>query len=179
MPLLNDYYTLQWGELGFAKPLQSNQRNIAGKMMLTRGRLDLPEPFRWRLETGPLGVDWIECGLAVLLSERLRGVLETNLGPEDEIQWIASEVEHGDGTVAPYWSAHFPHLRDVLDEERTDRGPSGVPMRWCLSRAKLTGIRVTAVPMSGSMLVVDEEVVRQMMTHGIVGVRYSRAPIAD
>lgn len=76
---------------------------------------------------------------ATLFSERVRGVVDAHLGPADEVQWIAAELELLDAKRVRYWVAHLPVHHDVLSDDGTDWQDNGVPIRYAYSRSKLTG----------------------------------------
>lgn len=179
---MTDYYTLL-STMDFIHPkLLDRERirgNLAGATADTVGRFEIEEPIHWRVEKDRPVTDWIiGASPALMLSTRFRAVLDANLGPADEIQWIASEVEMLDGTVVPYWTPHFPRPRDVLDEVLTERGPSGIPAIWFVSRAKMHGIRVTDAGMPAT-LVVDAGIRDLLQQEALTGFHMLRSRITD
>lgn len=179
---MTEYYTLS-STFDFIGPkLLDRERvrgNLAGATLRTLGRFEIEEPIHWRVERDRPVTDWIlGASPARMLSTRFRGILDANLGTEDEIQWIASEVEMLDGTIKDYWSPHFPHPRDVLDEVLTQWGPSGLPMLWILSREKMRGVRVTNAGMPAT-LVVDSAIRDELLQERLTGFEMTLSRITD
>ncbi|MGN8551652.1 UNVERIFIED_CONTAM: hypothetical protein OHV15_03585 [Microbacterium sp. SLM126] len=178
---MTDYFELIPADfLGTANLLDPLRGSVTGKLMVASGPVEFDEPLHWQLTNKRPATDWL-MGLmpTILLTERFRAVLDANVGPRDHIQWIESEVKLLDDTTAPYWTPHFPHPVDVLDEARTQWGPSGAPMRWFLSRGKLDQVRVTKVPMTGLSFVVDAETLSDLQRERLTGFQALQARIIE
>lgn len=152
--------------------------------------LDQPPVWAWRNpDRNPQDLVAAVGGVR-LLSPRLRDILQANLGPHDEVQWLPAELELLDGRRAEHWILHLPVHHDLLSDDGTHWQPNGIPMRHAYSRAKLTGHHVTAyttraatytVPIVGtvhtgtrantSRLVVTAAVIDDMAAVDITGVR--------
>lgn len=74
---------------------------------------------------------------------------------------------------------HFPGERDILDQEWTQWGPSGLPIRWFLSAPKIEGISVTERPNVAGHLIVNGDVMRALRRAKLTGYRAMRARVAD
>ena len=131
-----------------------------------------------------------------LVSPRVRDVLESHLGPKDEVQWLPGTLRHGDGEGLTYWTPHFPVHHDVLDEEITERDPRlGTPGRYFYSPAKLAGHGMTTwhtpardVEAYGRVVhlasrsavdtfVVNAAIARDLRAADVTGARLTPAPV--
>jgi len=153
--------------------------------------------WRW-LSTTRLPFDLVFTFDAVrLVSPRVRDILDSHLGPKDEVQWLPGTLKHGEGEELTYWTPHFPVHHDVLDEELTDRDPRlGTPGRYFYSPAKLAGHamtswhtpardieaygRVVHMPSrtAADTLVVSAAIARDLRAAGVTGARLSPAPVS-
>lgn len=107
----------------------------------------------------PPMLDWLpDTTSRRVLSSRAREVLEAVAGADDHLQWLPADVVTPDGAHVRYWVMHFTETPDIYDRERTDFGPSGLPMRWVVSRSKVVGRRIFAPPFLGEVFVVDDGV---------------------
>ncbi len=158
--------------------------------------LDAPLVWAWRNpQREPRDLVHTVSG-ATLFSPRVQEILDAQLGPDDEVQWLPAELVLTDGTSAPHWIAHLPVHHDVLSDDGTDWQPNGVAMRYAYSRAKLAGHHLTAhvsrparvtVPTVGivelgtqrgtSAYVLAAEVATALRDAGITGARIVPAPL--
>ncbi|WP_028048359.1 hypothetical protein [Cellulomonas sp. URHD0024] len=111
-----------------------------------------------------------------LVSPRLREIFDAHLGPDDEIQWLPGTVTLPDGTALPHWSPHFP-VHDLLNHELSTFGPSGLPIVYVLSRAKLAGHAVTALPGNPLTTIISATVADALLALDLVGVDFMNVPI--
>ncbi len=118
-------------------------------------RIDVPAKLVW-VCSPEQRTDWKWAVPYIpLLSPAFRAILDEHRGEHDEIQWVPAMLRMGDAEEER-WIPHFPRPRDILDGERTDWGPSGLPIRWVLSESKMVGVAVTALPNElGDMIVSD------------------------
>ena len=162
------------------------------------GRLDEPPILKWRWRgdtSGPGDVVWTLDGIR-LISPRVREILDSHLGPADEIQWLPGVILGAGGSELDYWTPHLPVHHDVLDEDLTDRSPRmGTPGRYVYSSTKLEGHSVTTwctpdwvvrgrgreVTMpsttADSILIVTAAVALALRTAEVTGARIEPAPV--
>lgn len=146
---------------------------------LTReGQITDPPELAWRwLDEAPVQ-DWARTtDMARLVSPRMRAVLEDHLGERDVIQWLPATLTTPTGEDLPYWVMHFPVFHDVLHSS-TNWGPSGLPIRWVLDRAKLDGHHVFIVPKLNNIIIVTGKVLVALVDAGLTGFSVERARIA-
>ncbi|GEL96409.1 hypothetical protein [Cellulomonas composti] len=126
-------------------PLASRVPDSLSALLARPGRVELEEPLVWTWVNpdNPPGDVLTTIDSVRLVSPVVQQIFVEHLGPADEIQWIAAELELPDGTRLPQWVPHFPVLHDLLSDEGTDWAGNGVPMRYAYSRAKLTGHHVS------------------------------------
>jgi hypothetical protein len=162
------------------------------------GRIDETDVPAWRwLSTTrkPFDLIWT-VDTVRLVSPRVRDVLESHLGPKDEVQWLPGTLRHGDGEGVTYWTPHFPVHHDVLDEEITERDSRhGTPGRYFYSPAKLAGHgmttwhtpardveaygRVVHMPslIAALTVVVNAAIARDLRAADVTGARLTPAPV--
>ncbi|GAA3614125.1 hypothetical protein GCM10022223_32960 [Kineosporia mesophila] len=104
-----------------------------------------------------------------LVSPRCRQILQDQAGPNDDIQWLPVTVTTPDGQQHPYWAPHFPVWHDILDEEHTNIGPSGIPIRWVIATRKLEGHNIFTVPQVSRSTLMRASVLNAMKEAGITG----------
>ncbi|UZN02682.1 hypothetical protein [Cellulomonas sp. S1-8] len=112
-----------------------------------------------------------------LVSPSVRTILEDCLGERDAIQWLPATLTMPAGEHLPYWVMHFPVFYDLLHSS-TNWGPSGLPIRWVLDRAKLDGHRVFIVPELNDITIVTDDVLAALNDAGLTGIGSERARIA-
>src|SRR5690606_12263080 len=101
--------------------------------------------------------DWVLTDDVIrVFSTRMAEVVRANLGPRDEVQWLEGTIVTPDGTAHRHEIPHFLSYPDVLDREATTWGPSGLPIRWVLSRPKLAGLRFFAREGAAGPVIVDD-----------------------
>jgi len=128
-----------------------------------------PPRLTWRLSTGDRPVGWCATADRVrVLSTPLRDLLVSNAGPDDEMQWIDCELRDLDGRSIPGWSVlHFPTSPAVLDDELSTWGPSGVPMRWVLSRERVAGKKVFGIVGVQNQVLVEGDLLAEIRSAGL------------
>lgn len=152
----------------FRYRLKSEEGPVVDPPVLTWARRKPGRPQEW---AGT--VDAIR-----LLSPLARHVLDEHAGPADDLQWLPATVTTLEGEALPYWVLHFPTWFDLLDEEYTNWGPSGLPMRWVLARAKLDGHAVFIVPQLSDIVIVTDRVLDALRESGVAGYIATPARIA-
>jgi len=170
--------TREMERYGTARLVERNRR-FATQINYEEGPVSQWPDVRWIWsEESPLP-DWPNAlGPYRLVSPRVREVLDAHLGPADAVQWIPSTVHHEkSGEDLEFWLLHFPIWFDVLHESTT-WGPSGLPIRWIIDPAKLTGHRVVTVPQLIHPVIVDSEVLDALHASGAYGfhVAHARVP---
>lgn len=139
------------------------------RLMFEQGRVDEWPDLRWSSDED-VPRDWLwPIDSFRLVSPRVREVFEQNAGKRDDIQRIPGTVVTNDGVEHPYLVPHFPTWHDVLDPEETTWGPSGSPMRWVLSCAKLDGLSVFIVPGTVDPVIVSPAVLEGLRLIGATG----------
>jgi len=111
------------------------------------------------------------------VSREFRDVVEPLLSAEDEIQWIDAPFTGLDRVEHEYFIPHFPSTFDMYDETYTDWGPSGLPIRWVLSRTKLDRHSVFAPFGVGVVMIVRDDVATAMKAEGLTGIAYKKPRI--
>jgi hypothetical protein len=109
-----------------------------------------------------------------LLSTAFREIIDAHLRPADELQWVAAKLKVG-SMEEDRWIPHFPGPRDVLDADRTDWGPSGLPVRWVLSETKLKDVAVTSLPHESGDFIVSADIMRALRRAKLTGYTVMRA----
>lgn len=129
-----------------------------------------PPELTWHWKQPDPPPDWLGTIDSVrLLSPAVRQVFDEHAGPADDLQWLPATVTTATHPALPYWVLHFPIWCDLLDEEHTTWGPSGLPMRWVLSRAKLNDHIVFIVPRLSSIVIVTDHVLDALRQVGVTG----------
>ena len=83
-----------------------------------------------------------------------------------------------DESTLPYYVMHFPDWYDDLyDPATTTWGPSGLPIRWVLSRAKLHGHHVFTLPELSKIVIVTGDVLTALRKAGLTGIEATPARI--
>lgn len=121
------------------------------------GVIEHPPALSWSWSAPAPLMDWVPTVDSVrAFSPRMADLIRRHLGPRDRVQWLPGTVITADGVDHPYEVPHFPEYPDMYDDEATELGPSGLPIRWVLSRSKLEGLHFFARPRAaGPVLVVD------------------------
>lgn len=134
--------------------------------------------YEWAND-GPL-LDWSLGGSPHrLFSSRMAQIIRDGLGPRDRVEWVPVTIRTSDGVEHPYEVPHFLEYPDVLDEEVTDWGPSGLPIRWVLSLEKIKGLQFFSPPFVSRSVIVSESLLRVMKDAGLTGLRIQRARVYD
>lgn len=105
-----------------------------------------------------------------LFSHRMADVVRAHLGPLDAVQWLPATVLTPDGTAHPYEVPHFLEYPDIYDGVATEWGPSGLPTRWALSRAKLEGRHFVARWRSAGTAIISEVMRTALIEAEVTGV---------
>lgn len=142
------------------------------------GLLDEVPEFRWTWSSPDPVNDLVRTADVVrLVSPRVRELYEALLGPEDQIQWLPGTVHHPDGTDHQYWVVHFPVHHDLLDRDRSTFGPSGLPIHYVFSQAKLAGHAITAQPRRAATTIVSTTVADALHEMGATGAAFMNLEI--
>jgi hypothetical protein len=134
-----NFYQL-WDKVGHARKSIGNE--FFFRLSDNQGRLSAWPDITWTWEPmkGHEGEPPSDFPAAIigpsLVSARMREIIDSHLGPADDVQWIPSVMHFNDEEI-PYWIPHFPHNPDVLNAELSTWGENGVPMRWVLDARKL------------------------------------------
>lgn len=143
------------------------------------GHLDEPPVLGWRWESSDPVDDLVFTTDGVrLVSPRVREIYDARLGPDDEIQWLRGVVTHPDEGDLGYWVPHFPVHYDLLDHDLSSFGPSGLPMQYVFSAAKLAGHAVTAQPRRSLTTILSRAVVDALAAEGVTGGSIMRVAMA-
>ncbi len=130
-------------------------------------------PFGWSHRGDADLPDWLGTVHDIrLVSRRFREVVEPLLGEGDEIEWIDAPFTGFDGVEHEYFIPHFASTFDMYDETYTDWGPSGLPIRWVLSRAKLDRHALFAPFGVGVVMIARDDVATAMKNAGLRGIAY-------
>ncbi len=134
----------------------------------------------WARDGGAPGPDWVWGTYQMpLVSDSFRRVVGEYLTERDEVQWLPTTLRNADGTEEARWIPHLPGERDILDVERTDWGPSGLPIAWVLSPEKMQGISFITRPQHSGTLIVSGDIMRALRRAKLTGFTVMRARIAD
>lgn len=121
--------------------------------------------------------DYLANNLGVrLCSSLLRGVLEQQRGPEDDLQWLPAIVIDETGTRRPYFVLHLTSHPDVLDPQRTIWAKGSFVVKPVLSRQKVDGHRVFSFPGASIRLVIAEPVKTAIQRAACTGVDFATVP---
>lgn len=135
-----------------------------------RGPIADPPELSWDWVAPFPFPDWVLANDTIrVFSPRMAEVVRANLGPRDEVQWLEGTVVTPDGTTHRHEIPHFLSYPDVLDQEATTWGPSGLPIRWVLSRPKLAGLRFFAREGAAGPVIVDDTMLTALQAAGLTG----------
>lgn len=128
-----------------------------------------PPAFEWEVPKGSEPTGWCPTVDRVrVISPVMLELLEEHRRQADKIQWIPCTLRHPDGCSSSEWRVlHFAGSLEVLDEDLTTWGPSGLPQRWVLSRAKVADRSVFGVPGAQNQLVVTDTVFDKLSAQGL------------
>lgn len=137
-----------------------------------QGPISDPPALSWAWPLPGPAEDWVgTADMVRLVSPAVREVLDAHLGEADRIQWLDASVQMPDGVSLPYFVMHFPEWHgDLYDQTATTWGPSGLPIRWVLSRAKLRGHRVFTLPNLSQIVIVTRDVLDALRAAGLTGI---------
>ncbi|WP_426561939.1 hypothetical protein ACPPVT_16000 [Angustibacter sp. McL0619] len=153
-------------------------REFSYRLQFRDGLVEDPPQLSWQFDRAdPPGVVWTDWAVR-LVSPAVKQILSAHAGPRDVIQWMPAALTDASGREAEYWTPHFPVWHDVLHEELTEIGSSGLPMRWVLDRSKLDGLAVFIVPRMTSHVVVRQDVADLLSAARVGGYSEQRAPQA-
>ncbi len=112
-----------------------------------------------------------------VMSPRMAGVVRSVASEADlaRVQWLQGTVVTADEVEHPVEVPHFLEYPDVYDEAATDWGPSGLPIRWVLSRPKVEGLQFFARTRSSGSFLVSEQLRDALVEAGITGMDIRRA----
>lgn len=175
---MTQYYVLnpKMNTFGLADTTRDN--TFSYRLQFEAGPVENAPELTWQWTRPQPPPDWVATIDSVrLVSPVVRRVFDEHAGPADEFQWLPATVTTSTGESLPYWVLHFPTWFDVLDEAHSNWGPSGLPMRWVLSRAKLEDHHVVTVPRLIELVIVTEPVLDALQQAGVTGYVADRARI--
>lgn len=177
---MTDYHVIRPSQaVRLAEQTAPEDGSFRHRLTFEEGRLeDVPElVWRWPLD-GP-AEDWVGTDdMTRLVSPRVRDAIDGALGVEDAVQWIPATLTMPEGAPLDYWVMHFPVWHDVLHATHTNFGPSGLPIRWVLDRAKLDGHSVFIVPQLNDITIVNDHVLAALRAMRATGLAVEPARMA-
>ena len=130
--------------------------------------------------TGGAPTDYLANSIGVrLCSARLRDVIESCRGEDDQIQWLSAEVFDSSGARHEYQVLHFVDLPDVLDAKRTILVDPNFVVKPVVSRRKCLGRHVLAFPGADIRWIVSEVVRESVVASGCTGMEFSEVASSD
>lgn len=142
------------------------------------GPIEDPPELSWTWEAPFPLPDWVLTNDTVrVFSPRMADIVRVHLGPRDQIQWLKGTVITADGIAFEHEVPHFLAYPDIYDIEATDWGPSGLPIRWVLSRPKLDGLHFFARARNAGPFLVHHVLHDALRDAGITGITATPAPI--
>lgn len=170
---MTDYFEIAQRDTGDARMIA---RSVAPPGLYIFERFHDPHPIAdapdlvWSWDAPAPLRDWCPAiGRARVFSPRMAELVRAHLGPRDRVEWLAATVLTPDGLAHPYEVPHFLHYPDMYDDGATEWGPSGLPIRWVLSRPKLAGLHFFARPRAAGPVIVDEALLTAMQDAGLTG----------
>ena len=174
---LTKYFEATWlPEQGIAR--YRHERTLRYRFN-KRGPLD-PEPilsWDWQDEVRQPGDFVCTVDVVRLVSPLVREIFDGLKTEHDDIQWIPGTLALPSGEELEYWVPHFPSPDDILDMEHTNFGPSGLPIRYVFSYARLVPHAITKSASSSSTVVLSEPVVNALRAAGTRNIMYMPAPV--
>lgn len=141
---------------------------------------DALRQLRWTIDSATVADVPLAIVSSRIVSDRVKVLLESNLGPKDNVRWAPSTVVTKDGVEHPYWTPlFFPALdpTTILHPAHTTWGPGG-PIRWVLKESAMEGHHVTVVKPIGRELIITESIRGQLDAASVTGAQYRPARIA-
>lgn len=89
---------------------------------------DALRQLRWTIDSATVADVPLAIVSSRIVSDRVKVLLESNLGPKDNVRWAPSTVVTKDGVEHPYWTPlFFPALdpTTILHPAHTTWGPGG------------------------------------------------------
>ena len=167
---MTDYYVLTPNIDDFDLVRSPRDNTFSYRLQFQPDTVGSPPELTWHWKQPGPPPDWLGTIDSVrLLSGAVRRVFDVHAGSADDLQWLPATVTTAAQEVLSYWVLHFPTWFDLLDEEHTTWGPSGLPMRWVLSRAKLDGHSVFIVPRLTDIVIVADHVLDALRQAGVTG----------
>lgn len=147
-------------------------------VMRDPGRIQDPPELSWTWIAPFAFPDWVLTVDTIrVFSPRMAEIVRAHLGPRDQIQWLTGTVTTPDGTAHPHQIPHFLDYPDIYDQDATDWGPSGLPIRWVLSRPKLDGLHFFARPGAAGPFLAHHTLHHALQAAGITGITANPARI--
>jgi hypothetical protein len=166
--------------------VRSDRRRVAKRVhprsattrLYASGHIDEPPTLEWAWASADeIGDLALTSDGTRLVSPRVREVFETHLGPEDEIQWIPGTVTRADATAQALWVPHFPVHHELLNRDLSTFGPSGLPILYVLSEAKLAGHAVTSQPGPSLTTIISVQVADALLALRATGIDFTNPAI--
>ncbi len=180
---MTDYFDLSPTMTGDAKRLAfvgAHRGLLFREVMRRPGPVEDPPTLSWTWALAERLPDWVPTVDSLpAFSPRMADVVRDHLGPRDQIQWLNGVVINSDAQHLPQEIPHFLDYPDLYDEDATTWGPSGLPIRWVLSRPKLHGLRFFARYGSSGSILVDTTMLRALQSAGLTGFTTRPARITD
>lgn len=134
-------------------------------------RIDDPPELSWTWEAPFASPDWVLTNDTIrVFSPRMTDIVRAHLGPRDQVQWLEGVVIGPDGIPRHHEVPHFLTYPDIYDMDATDWGPSGLPIRWYLSRPKLDGLHFFARSRSAGPFLAHYTLHDALRDAGITGI---------
>lgn len=122
--------------------------------------------------------DWPAASVR-LFSTRMADIVARHLSATDRVQWLPAAVVSPEGTHHDFHIPHFVERPEVLDREASSWGPSGLPIRWVLSRSKIAGRSFFPSHDFAKNVVVDEALLAALRAADLTGLDIDRARVSD
>jgi len=144
--------------------------------LLSKGdRIDGWSPRQLVVESDELE-DYLVNNVGVrLCSSRMRDIIDRNLGPRDEVQWLEAEVTDISGTSHDYYVLHLIGGDGAVDEKRSIMVRDFV-VKPVIDITKTVGRNLLTLPGGAVRFFVSDDVRGALLDAGITGVSFHQAP---
>lgn len=139
-----------------------------------------PPPLVWSWSAGDELADWCPAtSIARLFSPRMAEVVQANLGPKDQVQWIPATVLTPDGQSHPRLIPHFLAQPSLIDERARDWWMTGVYTDQVLSRTKAEGRHFTGRVNAAGSIVVSATMLDALLDANLTGIVVTPARVNE